>query len=780
MSVGEAGGRQGGGAAVIAAMIALACVLLVAPVAAASEFTVDSAADGVDAMLGDESCATAGGECTLRAAIEEGNSLGEFTRIDFKEEVFEGQAAATVMLGESLPPVTVPAFINGRACRTEAGVIGPCVGVAGTSDKPALVIANAEGVEILGLAITGAQTAISLEGSPATKIQESWFGVALDGTLAGNGTGILVGPGSNRSLVGGEGLTQGNLDGEEGIGQGNVFAGSANDGLDIHGASNVRVFGNYFGVRPDGVTGAPNGKDIEVTSVSEGPEALGTSIGTRVSLAAAASSQCDGGCNVISGAASSGIDLQGDGKPEAPAVSTAIAGNYIGLNADGTAAIPSAGAAVKVGEAAHTLIGGPAAGETNRINGGSVGVLAGPAAGDLSVRGNSIGTDAAGTGILAPPGNGIVVDSAELPSPAAEAEIVGNEIGMEGGVGISQRGPGAWIFDNRVFGAQVGIRTFESTEYGNVIEGNLVEDPVANGVLVENNLNEILANTILGAGGAGIRIQAPPPDFRANGNLVGGGTTEDENFISGSGGAAIEIFSIEKTWNEVARNAGIANGGLFIDLAAVSPSTEFGPNEGIEPPEIVAATQTGAGGEAEIGAKVRVFRKQSAAPGELESFLGEAVANGTGVWEVTYDGAIPAGTIVAATQTSEFGGTSELATAKVPGGGSAEGGAAGGNAGSEAAFAGGLVGERPSWPRTRIVKAPKRRSRRSTARFVFNSDERGSVFLCKIDDRPFDLCKSPKKYTHLKPGRHAFEVRAVNPAGRVDPTPAKKKFTLLD
>jgi len=753
----------------------------VAPVAAASEFTVDSAADGVDAMPGDESCSTAGGECTLRAAIEEGDSLGEFTRIDFKEEIFEGQAAATITLGKSLPSVTVPAFINGRACETEAGIIGPCVGVAGTSDKPALVIANAESVEILGLAITGAQTAISLEGSPATKIQESWFGVALDGTLAGDETGVLVGPGSNRSLVGGEGLSQGNLDGGEGIGQGNVFAGNANDGLDIHGASNVKVFGNYFGVRPDGVTAAPNGGDIEVTSISEGgPEALGTSIGTRVSPAAAASAQCDEGCNVISGSASSGIDLQGDGEPEAPAVSTVIAGNYIGLNADGTAAIPNAGAAVKVGEAAHTVIGGPAAGDTNRINGGSVGVLAGPAAGDLSVRGNLIGTEATGTGILAPPSNGIVVDSAELPSPAVEAEIVGNEIGMEGGVGISQQGQGAWIFDNRVFGAQIGIRTFESTEYGNVIEGNLVEDPVTNGVLVENNLNEILANAIFGAGGAGIRIQGAPPEFRADGNLVGGSTTEDENFISGSGGAAIEISSREKTRNEVARNAGIANGGLFIDLVAVFPSTEFGPNDGIEPPEIVAATQAGASGEAKVGAKVRVFRKQSAAAGELESFLGETLADGTGGWEVTYDGAIPAGTIVAATQTSKFGGTSELATAAVPGGGSVDGGVVGGNAGSDAGAAGSFIGQRPSWPRTRIVKAPKARSRRGTARFVFNSDERGSVFLCKIDDRPFDLCKSPKKYTHLKPGRHAFEVRAVNPDGRVDPTPAKKKFTLLD
>ncbi len=750
--------------AVVAALLLLACVLLLAPAAGASEFTVDSTADGVDAMPSDESCLTAGGECTLRAAIEEGDSLGEFTRIDFKEEVFEGQAATTITLGKSLPPVTVPAFINGRACETEAEVFGPCVGVAGTSDKPVLVIANAEGVEILGLAITGAQTAISLEGSPGTKIQESWFGVALDGSLAGNQTGVLVGPGSNRSLVGGEGL-----------GQGNVFAGNANDGLDIHGASNVKVFGNYFGVRPDGVTGAPNGGDIEVTSISEGgPEALGTSIGTRVSPAAAASAQCDEGCNVISGSASSGIDLQGDGEPEAPAVSTVIAGNYIGLNADGTAAIPNAGAAVRVGKAAHTVVGGPARGETNRINGGSVGVLAGPAAGDLSVRGNLIGTDATGTGTLASPDDGIVVDSTELPSPAVEAEIVGNEIGMEGGVAISQQGQGAWIFDNRVFGARIGIKTFESSEYGNVIEGNLVEDSGANGVLVENNLNEILGNKIFGVGGAGIRIQGTPPEFRVSGNLVGGDTTEDENFISGSGGAAIEISSLEKTRNEVARNAGIANGGLFIDLVAVSPSTEFGPNDGIEPPEILTAAQVSAGGGAEVGAKVRVFRKQSAAAGELESFLGEAIADKNGNWEVAYGSAIPAGTVIAATQTNEFGGTSELAIATTPGSESTPGESASGIFGSGAP--GSLENEIARLrPQTKILRGG---SRNHTARFVFKSNQVGSTFLCRLDGKPFDLCKSPKMYMGLEPGKHVFWVRAIDPAGRVDLSPAKKKFAI--
>jgi hypothetical protein len=744
----------------------LACVLIVAPAAAASEFMVDSALDEADSVSGDEACLTAGGKCTLRAAIEAGEALEEFFRIDFDEGIFDGQAAtATIPLDSGLPPIARPAFINGRTCENVTAVSGPCVGIDGPSDGPALTLSNAEEVEISGLSMTGAQTAISLEGSPRTKVQGSWIGVALDGTLAGNGTGILVGPGSNRSLIGGEG-----------VGSGNVIAGNTSDGLDVHGGNNVRVFGNYFGLEPDGVTAAANGgDDIEVVSV-EGSEVTGTAIGTRVSAAAAASLACDGGCNVISGAALNGVDLEGDGDPESEAASTSISGNYIGLDADGAAAVPNADAGVRVGEAAHTMVGGPSAGEANRITGGSVGIAAGPAAGDLAVRGNFLGTDATGGEVLDPPDDGIVVDSGELPSPSLEAEIAGNEIGMEGGVAILQRGEGAWIFGNEIFGSQTGIRTLDSTaEHGNVIDANLIEGPVTSGILVENDLNEVVGNEVLGAGAAGIRIQGLPP-FGVSGNLIGGDAFADENFIDGSVGAAVEIFNVENTGNEVARNRGTGNGGLFIDLVAASPSTEVGPNRGIEPPTFSTATQAEASGGAKEGATVRVFRKQLAAAGELESFLGEAVANSSGGWELTYDAAIPAGTIVAATQTLE-GATSELAIATVPG---SEGTAGEGGGSAGGAFGGGAPGSPENEiarvrPQTKIVRG---RVRDHAVRFVFKADRPGSDFLCKLDGKPFDLCRSPKRYTGLAPGKHVFWVRAVDPAGRVDLSPAKKKFVV--
>ena len=55
------------------------------PVALANDgatFSVWVTEDGVDALPGDGSCATAGGQCTLRAAVMEANALGTADRIE--------------------------------------------------------------------------------------------------------------------------------------------------------------------------------------------------------------------------------------------------------------------------------------------------------------------------------------------------------------------------------------------------------------------------------------------------------------------------------------------------------------------------------------------------------------------------------------------------------------------------------------------------------------------------------------------------------------------------
>ncbi|HEX6116084.1 MAG TPA: hypothetical protein VFY99_03220 [Solirubrobacterales bacterium] len=79
-------------------------------------------------------------------------------------------------------------------------------------------------------------------------------------------------------------------------------------------------------------------------------------------------------------------------------------------------------------------------------------------------------------------------------------------------------------------------------------------------------------------------------------------------------------------------------------------------------------------------------------------------------------------------------------------------------------------------PETSIDKAPRRKLRKSKARFKFSADEAGVTFECKLDRGGFEACVSPHKEAGLDRGKHRFRVRGTDADGLVDPTPAKASF----
>jgi CSLREA domain-containing protein len=738
----------------IAALI-VGCALAGPSPAVAEQFLVNTTADETDAVPGNEFCETGTAKCSLRAAIEEANSSsGAFDEVIFAEEAFEGRASDVVELTSPLPEIVDPLRLFGRECETTAaGVRGPCAEIDGESGAPALSIGETEGVEIESVAVTGAEVGVATKGATRLRIRASWFGVALDGSAAGNGTGVELGAGSDDSRIGGEGS-----------GVGNLFAASDEIGLSVVGSSRARILGNRFGVDLSGAAATANGTDLAISS-KKGFPALDNIVGTRVSLGAAATGACDGGCNLISGAKSNGVDLTGSGG-SGPPIGTTVVGNQIGFDGAGAGTIPNAEAGVLIGGAPHTTVGGPRPEDANLIAGGTVAVAAGPAVPYLIVRGNLIGS--AATASADPPDDGIDVDTESITLAPEEAQILENQVGLDGGTGIAQHGVAGEVAGNVVDGATIGIEVAGSEA---LVKSNQIEAPTEVGILVVSGFNTLLGNQVAGSGGPGISVRGGGP-FILSGTVVGGDTAASENVIDGSAGAAIEIFNVKPSSNEVGRNRGAGNGGLFIDLVAAPPDPselEPGePNGGIPPPAIASISETAVAGFAEPGATVRVFRKGTPSAGEIESFLGQATADEDGNWNLALATPLAPGTPIAATQTLAAG-TSELEIAAVPLP----------DQGQQGATGGGSAGDRKA-PRTRVLKQPRRVLAGHVARFAFTANEPGSSFQCSLDRAKFRPCTSPKRYRLSRPGMHLFRVRAIDAAGNVDPTPVRRRFEVLD
>jgi N-acetylglucosamine-6-sulfatase len=86
-------------------------------------------------------------------------------------------------------------------------------------------------------------------------------------------------------------------------------------------------------------------------------------------------------------------------------------------------------------------------------------------------------------------------------------------------------------------------------------------------------------------------------------------------------------------------------------------------------------------------------------------------------------------------------------------------------------------------PETTIDSGPSGPTNDPSPSFTFSASEPGSTFECRLDstlEAGFQACTSPKSYGSLPEGSHTFEVRATDPAGSTDPTPASRSFTVLE
>lgn len=177
-------------------------------------FTVDATGDAPDTTPGDGTCATSGGNCTLRAAIQEANNTANATVAD---------------------PDRIEFGISGTASPTSPHVIQPGSALPQITDQ----------VVIDGTTEPDYDTESLGDSKPV---------VEIDGASAGdNVDGLNVGGGADGSRI--DALSVINFNG----------SGASNGGAGIRGVDGLDVEGCYLSVRADGSTVAPNDRGIVLT-----------------------------------------------------------------------------------------------------------------------------------------------------------------------------------------------------------------------------------------------------------------------------------------------------------------------------------------------------------------------------------------------------------------------------------------------------------------------------------------------------------------------------------
>jgi titin len=251
-------------------------------------------------------------------------------------------------------------------------------------------------------------TGISILGASnsGNTITGNYIGTDSSGTIAvGNqGGGFSIVNGAVNTTVGGTTAAARN-----------VISGNTTFGVHISfGATGTIVQGNYIGTDVSGV--------LDLGNTTNGVEILSASNNTIGGTAAGAG-------NVISGNNQTGVDIS---VVSTPATSNVVAGNLIGTNAAGNAAIPNL-QGVRIGSATtNNTIGGTAAGSRNVISGNqSNGVFLSSATDNL-LHGNFIGTDAAGTGSLSNAGSGVLINAGTRNQIGGTAAGAANRIRFNG------------------------------------------------------------------------------------------------------------------------------------------------------------------------------------------------------------------------------------------------------------------------------------------------------------------------------------------------------------
>jgi hypothetical protein len=543
-------------------------------------------------------CTAALNDCSYRGALTVAN--GTPSTIDMI--VFDiGTGVPAIQPVLSFPSITAPVIIDGHSGGADR------VNLLGSdfTATDGVRLVNHTGSTISGLVINGWDgDGIEIDGGGGHTIANSLIGTNSTGTAAyaNSGRGINV-VGSNDNTIGKA----------TSLADVNVISGNFNTGVAVDGDSSGNTFrGNLIGLGTGGTTVPNMAAGIEL-------DGHGNTIGGN----------SDASRNYISGNVASGIYLY-----SAMSHDNVIKNNYIGTDANGTAAAPNYNG-ILVEDAPNNQIGEP--GHGNVISGSTnAGIyLQGAGAHDNTIAANFIGTNTGGDAAV-PNDVGIELEGAPnntIGQPGARNVISGNAFL---GVYITTAGASG----NTVQSNYIGVGANGSSPLGNGFTGLLIGEA---------------ADNLIGGEGAGNVIAK---------NLSYG--------VSVSGSPAVR--------NTISQNSIYDNPLGAIDLDPQGPDgidsldVDTGANNGQNKPQILSASS----GSTHLRTIVQsnpnthftlefFYGPQCAIDGFYEggkTFIGSALVTsddeGVAIIDTDFDVTAPEGSWITATQTHEDGSTSEF------------------------------------------------------------------------------------------------------------------------
>ncbi|MFH1781894.1 MAG: NosD domain-containing protein [Patescibacteria group bacterium] len=581
------------------------------PALAATDFTLNSQGDGPDAAPGDGNCADGGGFCTLRAAIQEINAQGA-AAVPGPWAIQFGLAidGATITPATALPklsyttnihvhnaaPGSYKVYIDGSGCATPSCDGLQLKGANTTLNGEITATSGTGGIRIYGFPGDGVELSAA-----SIQVRDIYIGTS-DGTTDNGNTlnGVNVGATASSASVGA-----------------NTISGNDQSGINVTTGSGHTIRNNYIGTSSDGTADLGNDEQgvyiadgdvtVEDNTISGNGEAgleiaggsshsiTGNYIGTNGTGAAAVANALEG-IDINGG---STITIGGTGASDENIISgntdhgveidnatgVTLQGNYIGTNAAGTAAIANGNEGVYINSCTTCEIGGTAANEGNIISGNIDNGIEANDITSLEINGNYIGTDINGTSALANGGEGIRF-TGTVTNPDIEANIIAGN--TDNGVVNDATMSGLEMYSN-----YIGVASDKTTDVAN-----------DNGVKINTSCSTCVIgsvanpNYISGNTSTGLYI-ANSPSIQIIGNYIG---TDDSSGTTDVGNqTGISIYPTGDTANisdnVIAYNSSIgvgiqSSGGVYPKDETISQNSIFDNGTGSEEAGIYLASGT--------------------------------------------------------------------------------------------------------------------------------------------------------------------------------------------